>query len=43
MSDDGQRRYLELGVEGDLLLVDAAMTAIRQEVERRAITWQWRQ
>ena len=43
MSEDGQRRYLELGVEGDALLVDAAMTAIRQEIERRAITWQWRQ
>ena len=43
MSEAGQRRYLELGVEGDALLVDAAMTAIRQEIERRAITWQWRQ
>lgn len=42
MSDEGQRRYLELGVEGDPLLVDAAMTLIRQEVERRGISWQWR-
>ncbi len=42
MSDEGQRRYLELGVEGDPLLVDEAMTLIRQEVERRGIRWQWR-
>jgi len=42
MSDEGQRRYLELGVEGEPPLVDAAMESIRQEVERRGIRWQWR-
>ncbi|MCB1943062.1 MAG: competence/damage-inducible protein A [Candidatus Accumulibacter sp.] len=42
MSDDGQRRHLELGVEGEQALVDQAMDRIRQEVERRGISWQWR-
>jgi len=42
ISEDGQRRHLELGVEGDPALVDRAMAAIRQEVERRAIHWEWR-
>lgn len=42
ISDDGQRRHLELGVEGQPALVDAAMSSIRQEVERRGINWQWR-
>ena len=42
MSDEGQRRHLELGVEGEPTLVDQAMAAIREEVERRAIDWQWR-
>jgi molybdopterin-biosynthesis enzyme MoeA-like protein len=42
VSDDGQRRHLELGVEGEPALVDQAMAAIRDEVERRAIDWQWR-
>ena len=42
MSGDGQRRALELGVEGEPERVDQAMAAIRQEVERRGITWQWR-
>lgn len=42
MTDDGQRRYLELGVEGDPVLVDQAMNEIRQEVERRGVDWQWR-
>ena len=42
MSDEGQRRHLELGVEGEPALVDQAMAAIREEVERRAIDWQWR-
>jgi molybdopterin-biosynthesis enzyme MoeA-like protein len=42
ISDDGQRRYLELGVEGAPKLVDEAMAAIREEVERRGISWQWR-
>jgi molybdopterin-biosynthesis enzyme MoeA-like protein len=42
ISDNGQRRYLELGVEGEATLVDEAMTVIRLEVERRGITWQWR-
>ena len=42
ISEDGQRRHLELGVEGEPALVDAAMSSIRQEVERRGINWQWR-
>ncbi len=42
ISEDGQRRHLELGVEGEPALVDAAMSSIRQEVERRGIDWQWR-
>lgn len=39
---DGQRRHLELGVEGDGARVDQAMAEIRAEVERRGITWAWR-
>lgn len=42
ISDDGQRRHLELGVEGEPDLVDQAMSMIREEVERRGITWRWR-
>ena len=42
IADDGQRRHLELGVEGEHALVDQAMTRIRLEVERRGIGWQWR-
>ena len=42
MSDDRQRRHLELGVEGAPERVDAAMEIIRQEVEKREITWRWR-
>jgi hypothetical protein len=42
ISDDGQRRHLELGVEGDPTLVERAMATIRQEVERRGITWRSR-
>ncbi|HMV00929.1 MAG TPA: molybdopterin-binding protein [Rhodocyclaceae bacterium] len=37
-----ERRHLELGVEGDPALVDRAMEDIRVEVERRGITWRWR-
>jgi molybdopterin-biosynthesis enzyme MoeA-like protein len=37
-----ERKHLELGVEGDPALVDAAMTEIRVEVEKRGITWVWR-
>lgn len=40
---DGQRRHLELGVEGEAALVDRAMEEIRSEVERRAIAWRWRE
>lgn len=43
VGEDGQRRHLELGVEGEAALVDQAMEAIRQEVERRAIAWRWRE
>ena len=42
VGDDGQRRHLELGVEGDEARVDAALEEIRQEVERRGIVWTWR-
>ena len=42
IGSDGQRRHLELGVEGAITLVDQAMEEIRREVERREITWVWR-
>ena len=42
IGEDGQRRHLELGVEGIETLVDRAMEEIRQEVEKRGITWRWR-
>ena len=42
VGEDGQRRHLELGVEGEAALVDRAMEEIRLEVERRAIAWRWR-
>ena len=42
IAPDGQRRHLELGVEGEHALVDQAMTRIRLEVERRGIDWRWR-
>ncbi len=42
ISESGERRHLELGVEGDPVLVDQAMDAIRTEVERRNIVWRWR-
>jgi len=42
MSEEGQRRYLELGVEGGPAEVERAMETIRQEVEGRGITWRWR-
>ena len=42
ISPDGQRRHLELGVEGEQEEVDRAMEEIRQEVERRDIHWVWR-
>ena len=42
VGDDGQRRHLELGVEGEVALVDQAMEEIRQEVEKRGIAWRWR-
>ena len=42
IGEDGQRRHLELGVEGAEALVDQAMEEIRQEVERRGIAWVWR-
>ena len=43
IGEDGQRRHLELGVEGAEALVDQVMEEIRQEVERREITWRWRE
>jgi molybdopterin-biosynthesis enzyme MoeA-like protein len=38
-----ERRHLELGVEGEPALVDQAMEEIRLEVEKRRITWVWRE
>jgi hypothetical protein len=43
MSQDGQRRHLELGVEGAEPRVDQALEEIRREVERRDIAWTWRE
>ena len=43
IGEDGQRRHLELGVEGAEALVDQVMEEIRQEIERRDITWRWRE
>jgi molybdopterin-biosynthesis enzyme MoeA-like protein len=37
-----ERKHLELGVEGAPALVDQAMAEIRVEVEKRGITWVWR-
>ena len=42
VGEDGQRKHLELGVEGDEVRVNAALEEIRQEVERRGIVWTWR-
>ena len=42
IGDDGQRKHLELGVEGEAARVDQALEEIRQEVERRDIAWTWR-
>ena len=42
IGDDGQRRHLELGVEGEKALVDQALEEIRQEIDRRGIAWRWR-
>lgn len=42
IGEDGQRRHLELGVEGEPALVDKALTEILQDIERRGIGWSWR-
>ena len=42
IGENGERRHLELGVEGEVTAVDTAMEEIRQEVERRGIAWKWR-
>ena len=42
IGEDGQRRHLELGVEGVAPLVAQAMEEIRVEVEKRGIGWRWR-
>ncbi|MBK5913510.1 competence/damage-inducible protein A [Rhodocyclus purpureus] len=39
LDDKGQRRHLELGVEGDAGLVERALAEITAEVERRGIHW----
>jgi molybdopterin-biosynthesis enzyme MoeA-like protein len=38
-----ERRHLELGVEGTPERVEQAMEEIRLEVEKRGITWVWRE
>lgn len=43
IGEDGQRRHLELGVEGDPALVEQAMAIIRAEVERRGIGYRRQQ
>ena len=43
IGEDGQRRHLELGVEGETTRVDQALEEIRLEIERRGITWRWRE
>ena len=43
IGEDGQRRHLELGVEGEAARVDQALAEIRTEVENRGITWVWRE
>ena len=42
MGDDGVRRHLELGVEGEPAAVEAAMARILAEVQRRGLGWEWR-
>lgn len=42
IGEDKQRRHLELGVEGTEARVAQALDEIRLEVERRGITWRWR-
>lgn len=42
LGDDGRRRHLELGVEGEPGAVERAMEAIRTEIERRGLFWRWR-
>ena len=42
LTQDGVRRHLELGVEGQPEQVEQAMAEIQGEVERRGITWVWR-
>ena len=42
IDEDGQRRHLELGVEGEPSRVAAALDEIRREVEKRGIAWAWR-
>lgn len=42
IGEDGQRRHLELGVEGAEARVDLALEEIREEIERQKITWAWR-
>jgi molybdopterin-biosynthesis enzyme MoeA-like protein len=41
LTQDGVRRHLELGVEGQPEQVERAMAEIQGEVERRGITWVW--
>jgi molybdopterin-biosynthesis enzyme MoeA-like protein len=40
---DGERKHLELGVEGAELRVGQAMDEIRRVVEERGIGWAWRE
>ena len=42
MGENGERRHLELGVEGEPGAVEAAMTQMRKEIESRGIVWRLR-
>lgn len=42
LGDDGRRRHLELGLEGDPDLVDRAIALVCGEVEKRGLSWIWR-
>ena len=42
LTDEGVRRHLELGVTGPILRVEQALQEIIAEVDRRALTWRYR-
>ena len=42
LTNEGVRRHLELGVAGSAALVEQALQEIVAEVERRSLTWRYR-